>query len=271
MKASESIETPTSNVARSSETAKKPKSREYPAINLRKAVDLARRIYEKDRWAESPVAVAVKHMGYGGLNGVSRTSLSALKKYGLLEYLGSGDNLRVKLSDLSKKIFTPVNEDETAEAIWEAMCLPQINAEVLEKYPNWQLPSPETFANVLERDFRMQHGAANSYIADLNESLEFARSYKRSEGQSEEANEEKVAPPPESVPGIVQRHPSKMELAPEGTIRVQMPGSPTCVVLPEKLETKEAHRILKWLRTVVTPTIEFAVGDDDAAEATEEN
>lgn len=96
---------------------------------------------------------------------------SAHSKRWVVDYLGTGDNLRVKLSELSKRIFTPVSEDETAEAIWEALCLPQINAEVLEKYPNWQLPSRETFANVLERDFRMQHGAAQSYIADLYEKV----------------------------------------------------------------------------------------------------
>lgn len=51
-----------------------------------------------------------------------------------------------------------------------------------------------------------------------------------------------------------------------------MPGSPTCMILPEKLEAKEAKRILKWLKTVVTPTIEFAADDEeDVAEVTEEN
>ncbi len=272
MDESERIETSSKNVSKSVEPAKKLKSREYPAIDLRKAVDFARRIYEKDRWSEAPVAVSVRHLGYGGLNGKSRVALSALKKYGLVDYLGTGDNLRVKLSELCKRIFTPVSEDETAEAIWEALCLPQINAEVLEKYPNWQLPSQETFANVLERDFRMQHGAAQSYIADLYESLEFARSYKRNEAQTHSVDGEVSPPAVEGKPGLAKRPSYAESQVPEGTIRVQMPGSPTCMILPEKLEPKEAKRILKWLKTVVTPTIEFAADDEeDVAEATEEN
>lgn len=272
MKESERIESSQANVSKSVEPTKKIKSREYPAIDLRKAVDLARRIYEKDRWSEAPVAVSVRHLGYGGLNGNSRGALSALKKYGLVDYLGTGDNLRIKLSDLSKRIFTPVSENETAEAIWEALCLPQINADVLEKYPNWQLPSQETFANVLERDFRMQHGAAQSYITDLYESLEFARTYKRDEVQANLVDVDLVTPTLESNSGSAKRASKTESQAPEGTIRVQMPGSPTCMLLPEKLEPREARRILKWLQTVVTPTIEFAADhEDDVAEATEEN
>jgi hypothetical protein len=243
--------------------AKKLKSREYPAVNLRQAVEFARRIYEKDRWNEVPAAVSVRHLGYSGLHGKSRSALSALKKYGLVEYLSSGENLRIKLSDRSKRIFTPVREDETSEAIWEALSLPQINAEVLEKYPDWELPSQETFANVLERDFRMQHGAAQSYIADLCASLEFARSYKRNEEPTNSQDEDVLRPIPESNSGFTQRLSNSQAEVSVGTIRVQMPSSPTYMTLPEKLEPKDAKRILKWIETVVTPTIKFAASDDD--------
>jgi hypothetical protein len=65
----------------------------YPAIPLPEAVAKVEKIYEQEGPNAMSSEVAAKHMGYGGLNGASLTSLAALKKYGLLE--GRAEDLRV--------------------------------------------------------------------------------------------------------------------------------------------------------------------------------
>ncbi len=246
------------------EPTKKHKSREYPALSLRKAVELARRIYEKDKFAETPAIVAVKHIGFGGMNGNSRTALSAIRKYGLLEYTGSGENLRVRLTDLAKRIFLALNEQEKAEAIWEALSLPQLNSELIAEYPNWDLPSQETLSIRLERDFRMQSGAVKSYVGDLLESLEFARSFQPALGNPNLDLEDRGSDGPERQGGGDGTGDSiGSESGEPDLIRIPMPGSPAFIVLPERLEPRDAKRILRWLKTVVTPTIEFAAESDD--------
>lgn len=268
------------------EASKKQKSRDYPAISLKKAIEFARRIYEKDRWAEAPALSAVKHMGYAGLNGGSRPALSALRKYGLVEYLGSGDNLRVKLTDLAKRIFLALNDSERAEAVWEAMNSPQVHAELLTVFPGWDLPSDDTLAARLEREFRFQHAAVKPFVADLRESLEYARQFGQVSGK-----------PPETETGSGDGSGSGSGAGfgdgtgfgggggsgagfgdgtglggpvtvPRGLMKLPMPGSSTYIVMPESLEAAEAKRILSWLKRVVTPAVEFASGaaEEDEAE-----
>lgn len=267
----------------SMEGAKKQKSREYPAISLKKAIEFARRIYEKDRWAEAPALSAVKHMGYAGLNGGSRPVLSALRKYGLVEYLGSGDNLRVKLTDLAKRIFLPHDETEKPAAIWEAMNSPIVHVELLAAFPGWDLPSDPTLAARLEREFRFQHGAVQPFIADLRESLEYARQFgpPNAEPTVADAGSGDGSGPGSGAgfadgTGSGAGSGSGAGLAdgtgyggpitvPSGLMKLPMPGSSTFIVMPESLEPAEAKRILSWLKRVVTPAVEFAsgAGEDD--------
>jgi hypothetical protein len=63
----------------------KTRSPNYPAIGLGPAIDAVRAVWTKEQRTPVQAVVAAKHLGYGGLNGVARMKLSALKKYGLME------------------------------------------------------------------------------------------------------------------------------------------------------------------------------------------
>ena len=65
--------------------AMKPRSPNYPACSLQKALDYARKVYSQNHLHTAPRDVVAKAMGYGTLNGGSLTAISALKKYGLLD------------------------------------------------------------------------------------------------------------------------------------------------------------------------------------------
>lgn len=236
---------------------KRQKSRDYPAVSLRKAVDFARMIYEKDRWAESPANVAVKHMGYAGLNGGSRPALSALKKFGLVEYLGSGDALKVRLSDLAKRIILPVNQTEQGTGVWEALDRPAIYSEIFQAFPDRRLPSDDTLAARLEREFGLQHGAVAPFIADLKASLDFARSFDVPAPSHVDAPKEAAAEDEGADDARLDAQQSARRET-QGLMKIPMPGSATYIMLPEALDAIEARRVLSWLKRVVTPAIQFA-------------
>src|SRR3954453_5099781 len=61
------------------------RSPNYPAISLPAAIERARPLYEVERHAGAPLSVALRHLGFRSLNGISRTYLSALKKFGLID------------------------------------------------------------------------------------------------------------------------------------------------------------------------------------------
>jgi len=66
--------------------------------------------------------VAAKAIGYGGLNGPSRTSLASMKKYGLID----SDDKTVRVSDLALRILHPANEREAESAVREAALKPEL-------------------------------------------------------------------------------------------------------------------------------------------------
>jgi hypothetical protein len=63
----------------------------YPAIGLRDAVEKVEALFHKEHRNPMSPETVVHHLGYGSLNGASVRTLSALKKYGLLE--GRGNDL----------------------------------------------------------------------------------------------------------------------------------------------------------------------------------
>ena len=65
--------------------ATKPRSPNYPAISLPKAVEQARKVYAANHLHKASPEVVAKAIGYSSLNGGSLTAISALKKYGLIE------------------------------------------------------------------------------------------------------------------------------------------------------------------------------------------
>ena len=65
--------------------ATKPRSPNYPALSLQKALDFARKLYAVNHLHKASAEVVSKALGYTGLNGSSLTAIAALKKYGLIE------------------------------------------------------------------------------------------------------------------------------------------------------------------------------------------
>ena len=105
----------------------KARSPGYPVIGLREAIDKVSAVYREDYQNPIPRAVAVKHMGYNGLNGKSLGVLSALSKYSLLE--GRGDETRV--TNLAVQIIAhPPGSPERAVAIQSAASEPTLFGEL---------------------------------------------------------------------------------------------------------------------------------------------
>ena len=61
------------------------RSPNYPYIGLPAAIERVRKIYDKEHRNRMSRDVVAKHLGFGSLNGVSLSVISALGKFGLLE------------------------------------------------------------------------------------------------------------------------------------------------------------------------------------------
>lgn len=241
------------------------RSKSYPAISLREAVSRCQTLYEKDGWTETLAVTAAQHWGFRGLNGGSRPILSALKQFGLIEYVGSGDSLRVKLTELAKQILRPVRPEERQASIGEALVSPKLYASLRERFPDWKLPSDETLSARLEREEGIQKGALRSLVADVKESIAFLR---EAEGQQSAAStpvaiSDSVPPVSDDETQVVPADHAKARDA-SALQTFPMPGGEAYVCLPKTLSKEEAERAKRWIEKVIVPAIEFA-GDLEAA------
>ena len=112
--------------------ATKPRSPNYPAFSLQKALEYARKVYAANHLHRAPRAVVAKAMGYSTLNGGSLTALSALKKFGLLDEDGEG----LKITpDALTALVEGAGSTERARVLVKLATHPELFAEMQAAYP----------------------------------------------------------------------------------------------------------------------------------------
>jgi hypothetical protein len=108
----------------------KMRSPNYPAIGLGEAVNRVRALWSKEKRTPVDAAVAAEAIGYSGLSGPSRTVLSSMKKYGLVD----SDDRTVRVSDVALQIIHPANEDEELTALQGAALSPELFRQLFESH-----------------------------------------------------------------------------------------------------------------------------------------
>jgi len=157
------------------EDAKKARLRSpaYPAISLTAAIDRVKALYEQDKTAVVPMEAAAKDIGFAKAHGQAMTFLSALRKFGLVEYPSDG---RVVVTRRAVEILTfPEGHERKLKAVQEAALSPAIYSELFEKYKDSGLPSDEAISAELIADRGFNPTAVGSFLRDFRESLEYAR------------------------------------------------------------------------------------------------
>ena len=113
--------------AAAAKAKQKQRSPNYPAISLKTAIELTRKLYDNAKRTHVSEAVAASAMGYKSLNGTTRGHISALKKYGLVEDEGAG----LQVSNLAMQILMhPEGSPDRQTAINVAAFIPEIFREI---------------------------------------------------------------------------------------------------------------------------------------------
>ncbi len=151
------------------------RSPSYPGIDLETALSRARTIYQHEKRNPAPTETVLKHWGYKPTTGPGRTTLAALKKFGLLVDQGRSEHRQVRLSDLALRILLDEREDssERVEAIQSAALTPTIHAELWSKY-GADLPSDATIAYYLKVERQFTESGAEELIDEFRRTLSFA-------------------------------------------------------------------------------------------------
>jgi hypothetical protein len=144
----------------------------YPAISLKEAVERVKALYDQDKTAVVPMDTAGKHIGFAKAHGQALMFLSALRKFGLVEYPSDG---RVMVTRRAVDILTfPDSHERKLKAIHDAALSPSIYAKLFEKYRESGLPSDEAIGAELIADSGFNPTAVGPFLKDFRESLEYA-------------------------------------------------------------------------------------------------
>jgi len=250
-------------------TTKKGRSPAYPGIDLKRALELARIVYKAER--QHPVAseTVAQHWKLKQASSQFLTSISALKKFGLLDALPqrSAHSGQVKISDLARDIIVDEREDSSDRelAIKRAAMKPEIHADLWRKY-NGELPSDANLRFYLIRDLKFTEAGTADFIAQFKRTIAFA-GISQSDGVSAtdgdrlapEAGPERMTESPESSAfghgAFQQKHSQKQGQMREVPIVIQGSAWPI-LKLPVPMSRASWDKMMKLLDAMKDGLIE---------------
>ena len=151
----------------------KDRSPNYPAIGLRRALELAQKLWDSDKRQPVLSHRAAMNMGFTAKSSAGLLALAAMRKYGLLDAEGSGDQRKVKLSETAITLLNP-SASNRDQLLKEAALKPAIHAELWGKYGSegGSLGAIHDYL-VFERKFTEQ--AATILIDQYKDTIAFAK------------------------------------------------------------------------------------------------
>ncbi|REJ87004.1 MAG: hypothetical protein DWQ34_25995 [Planctomycetota bacterium] len=151
----------------------------HPNLTVEDAVKSVEVIYKHERRNPVPVEVIAKHCGYDSFKSSSAKRLiSTLLQYGLVDDEGSGDDRKMKLSQLALDIVLADGSDDPNRkaAVRRSARLPAVHAKILSEFPD-RLPSPATLKSYLIRDLDFNDSQVDTFINKFRKTVDFADLY----------------------------------------------------------------------------------------------
>lgn len=232
------------------------RSPNYPAVGLSEAVALARQLWEKEERTPVTEESAVEALGYSSLSGASRTRLSALKKYDLVEDTPHGVRLTKRAVDI---LHSPKDSKDYKEAVHKAALSPEIFQQLIEHYAS---ASESALRSHLITKMDFSDTGAKKCARSFRDTVEFANldgpGYTEDETLEEPESEERpavatVAQKPETDQAKVVRF--SWPLSRDVSVEVTFTGSD---VRPSHIEN-----LRKYLDTVKSVIGDSGNGDTE--------
>ena len=161
-----------------SKTVRKQRSRNYPFMNLKKALDRVSQLSKQEGSNYTSTSVAKMHWNYGPKSSGGIRTVSALIQFGLLDEQGKGTERLVRVSKLATTILEHPDSEERQLALREAALKPVLYREIWERYKEG-LPSNQSLKWELTGKGDPSAGVLNKlsvddFISSFIDTLEFA-------------------------------------------------------------------------------------------------
>lgn len=181
---------------------RKGRSPSYPAVDLDDAIRRVEQIYGSEGQHPTPLPAVLKHWNYRSLNGPAGLTLSACRKFELVDVEGRGDGREIRVSDLAVNILQNPNEAQRRAAIDVAALAPAAHRDLWDKY-GATLPSDATVTWYLKRERGFTATGADEFVKEYRATLAYAHQFgagslgaQEAATNGDEEDLEEVAPPP---------------------------------------------------------------------------
>ena len=146
----------------------------YPFISLQAAIAQARKLWDSAGKNLVPVSTAGAAWGYADKSSGLRSTISALKQYGLLEDTGDASLRQVRLLDRALDVLLEAADSpKYQDALAAAVHAPKIYQEVFERFPAGLPAQDHAVASFLVRDKAFNRKAVPGFIAVLRANIHF--------------------------------------------------------------------------------------------------
>ncbi len=156
---------------------RRTRSPSYPYLNIKEAIEKARSFWDAEKRHPAPIDAAAKNWGYEPKSSAVALTVAALKKYGLLEDVGTagGNQRQVKLTESALKILlTEEGTPEREAEIKTAALRPRLHRELWTKYGE-QLPSDQTLQSWLLLEKKFNPSSVADFIKIYKVTISFAK------------------------------------------------------------------------------------------------
>ena len=152
---------------------KKERSPSFPFISLAKAVARASALHEKHKREPTRLSGAAPTWGYGAKSSGLLQTVAALKQFGLIEDFGSGEDRKIQLSDLARRILNDERPGAKQAALREAAVRPRLIDEYVERWVP-DRPSDSHCISELQFDRGFSSDAAKVFLKVFDETVAYS-------------------------------------------------------------------------------------------------
>lgn len=152
---------------------KKDRSPSFPFISLRRAVERAEQFALAHKRDAARLATVAPTWGYGLKSSGLLQTVAALKQFGLVEDVGSGEERKVRLTDLARSIISDTRPGIRQMSLQVAARNPKLFSEYIERWVP-DSPADNHCISELEHDRGFTPDAAKAFLKAFKLTVSYA-------------------------------------------------------------------------------------------------
>lgn len=160
----------------------------FPFINLAKAIERAKAVYENDRSGKGlKIPVAFSAWGYSDKSSGGFQTVAALKQYGILSDDGANEDRAVRLTNEARQFFQSEIEDDKAELRSRFAAKPALMAHLIEHWAAGTVDDPVA-RTYLKTGIGLNEQSARSALGVYKDNLPFIQAKGSGKAEADEPN-----------------------------------------------------------------------------------